>query len=193
MMGYKKSIFERQSLSKVKLGRGSLNCKDLWLQIMKEKNSEHPEHPRNAESCVLKTLIKRFQDSGHTLRINTECLGSLQAFRWHCITNSHNSVMEIAEWAREHFRKLSSVITVQYAIQKFRLKVCHSTKKSNMNMIQKHRHLLSANARSKWTEAQWKTSFWRTWSSSGLRRRVSICIVINAQLHAIRISLMLWK
>lgn len=101
--------------------------------------------------------------------------------------------MEIAEWAREHFRKLSSVITVQYAIQKFRLKVCHSTKKSNMNMIQKHRHLLSANARSKWTEAQWKTSFWRTWSSSGLRRRVSICIVINAQLHAIRISLMLWK
>lgn len=66
MMGYKKSIFERQSLSKVKLGRGSLNCKDLWLQIMKEKNSEHPEHPRNAESCVLKTLIKRFQGSGHT-------------------------------------------------------------------------------------------------------------------------------
>lgn len=63
MMGYKKSIFERQSLSEVKLGRGSLNCKDLWLQIMKEKNSEHP---RNAESCVLKNLIKRFQDSGHT-------------------------------------------------------------------------------------------------------------------------------
>lgn len=56
-MGYKKSIFERQSLSEVKLGRGSLNCKDLWLQIMKEKNSEHP---RNAEE------IKRFQDSGHT-------------------------------------------------------------------------------------------------------------------------------
>lgn len=190
MMGYKKSIFERQSLSEVKLGRGSLNCKDLWLQIMKEKNSEHP---RNAESCVFKKSHQKIPRLWTYLRINTECLGSLQAFRWHCITNSHNSVMEIAEWAREHFQKLSSVITVQYAIQKFRLKVCHSTKKSNMNMIQKHRHLLSANARSKWTEAQWKTSFWRTWTSSGLRRRVSICIVINAQLHAIRISLMLWK
>lgn len=68
-------------------------------------------------------------------------------YRWHCIKNRCDSVMEIIAWAQEHFQK--SLNTVP-----------STKKKPHVNMVQKHHNLFWAKAYLKWVEAKGKTVLW---------------------------------
>ncbi len=53
----------------------------------------------------------------------------LRAFRRHCITHRHDSVIDIAKWAQEYFQKPLSVNTIHRAICRCQLKLYHAKRK----------------------------------------------------------------
>ena len=168
MIGYKKSILERQSLSEVKMGRGSPICERLRLLIVEKSNIPQCKIAKTLKisSSTVHNIIKRFWESGEIFvhkgqgRKPIPDARDLRALRRHCIKNRHDSVTEITAWAQDHFRKLLSVNTVRRAIHKCKLKLYHAKKKPYVNTIQKRHRLLWAKAHLKWTEAKWKTVLW---------------------------------
>ena len=170
MIGYKKSILERQSLSEVKMGRGSPICERLRLLIVEKFQNNIPQckiaKTLKISSSTVHNIIKRFRESGEIFvrkgqgRKPILDARDLRALRRHCIKNRHDSVTEITAWAQDHFRKSLSVNTVRRAIHKCKLKLYHAKKKPYVNTIQKRRRLLWAKAHLKWTEAKWKTVLW---------------------------------
>ncbi len=84
----------------------------------------------------------------------------LWALRRHCITHRHDSAMDITTWAQEYFQKPLSVNTIRRAICRCQLKLYHAKKKPFVNMVQKHRRVLWANAHLKWIVSKWKSVLW---------------------------------
>ena len=68
MIGYKKSILERQSLSEVKMGRGSPICERLHLLIVEKFQNNIPQckiaKTLKISSSTVHNIIKRFRESG---------------------------------------------------------------------------------------------------------------------------------
>lgn len=88
------------------------------------------------------------------------------ALRWYCIKNRHDSAVDITTWAQKHFQSPLSVNTICHCIYKCKLRLYHAKKKLYINQIQKHCHLLWAQAHSRWTEAKRKTGLWSDLSKS---------------------------
>ena len=170
MIGYKKSLSERQSLSEVKMGRGSpippMLRRKIVEQYRKEVSQRKIAKSLKLSSSVVNNIIQRFRESG-TISV---CKGQgrktildardLRALRRHCITYRNATVMEITTWAQEYFQKTLSVNTIHRAIRRCRLKLYRSKKKPYLNMIQKRRCFLWAKVHLKWTVAKWKTVLW---------------------------------
>ncbi len=130
MISYKTDVLERLSLSEVKMGRGSPICGRVRKRLWN----------------TLKTTFRNVK--------------LLDALRRHCITYRHDSVIDITKWAQEYFQKPLLVNTICLTICWCQLKVYHAIRKPYVNMVQKHRHVLTAKTHLKWTVSKWKSIIW---------------------------------
>ncbi len=170
MISYKRDVLERQSLSEVKMGRGSPICERVCKKIVEYFKNNVPQYQiaksLQISSSTVHNIIKRFKESGEiSVR---EGLGrrplldahGLRALRRHCVTHWHDSVIDITKWAQEYFQKPLSVNTIRCAICRCQLKLYNAKRKPYVNMVQKRRRVLWAKAHLKWTVSKWKSVLW---------------------------------
>ncbi len=161
---------ERQSLSEVKMGRGSLICERVHKKIVEYFKNNVPQHQiakaLQISSYTVHNIIKRFRETGEISvrkgqgrRPLLDAHG-LWALRRHCFTHRHDSVIDITKWAQEYFQKPLSVNTIRRAICRCQLKLYHAKRKPYVNMVQKRRRVLWAKAHLKWTVSKWKSVLW---------------------------------
>ncbi len=81
----------------------------------------------------------------------------LRVVRQHCITHRHDSVIDITKSVQEYFQKPLSVNTMCCVIYRCKLKLYLAKRKPYVNMVQKHRRILWAEAHLKWTVSKWKS------------------------------------
>ncbi len=162
MISYKR---ERQSLSEVKMGRGSPICERVHEMIVKYfKNVKlqrlcKSHHLQCTTSSIDSEKLDKSLHKGQGRRplLNTR---GLQALRRHCITHQHDSIIDITKWAQEYFQKPLLVNTICRAIFRCQLKLYHTKRKPFVNMVQKCRCALWAEAHLKWTVSKWKSALW---------------------------------
>ncbi len=105
----------------------------------------------------------------------------LRPLRWHCITQWHDSVIDITKWAQEYFQKPLSVNTIHHAICRCQLKLYNAKRKPFVNMVQKHHHVLWAKAHLKWTVSKWKSVLWSDESKFDILVGNHVCRVLQAK------------
>ncbi len=170
MISYKRHVLERQSLSDVKMGRGSPICERVCKKIVKYFKTNVSQHQiakgLQISSSTVHNIIKRFRETGeisvHKGQGRRPLLDArgLRALRRHCITHRHDSVIDITKWAQEYFQKPLSVNTMRRAICRCQLKLYHAKRKPYVNIVQKCRRVLWAKAHLKWTVLKWKSVLW---------------------------------
>ncbi len=170
MISYKRDVLERQSLSEVKMGRGTPICERVRKKIVEYFKNNVPQHQiakaLQISSSTVHNIIKRLRETedisvhkGQGRRSLLDAHG-LKALRRHCITHRHDSVIDITKWAQEYFQKPLSVNTICRAICRCQLKLYHAKRKPYVNMVQKRRCVLWAKAHLKWTVSKWKSFLW---------------------------------
>ncbi len=170
MISYKRDVLERQSLSEVKMGRGSPICERVHKKIVEYFKNNVPQRQiakaLQILSSTVHNIIKRFRETGEISvrkgqgqRPLLDAWG-LRALRRHCITHRHDTVIDITKWAQEYFQKPLSVNTIHRAICRCQLKLYHAKRKPYVNMVQKRRRVLWAKAHLKWTVSKWKSVLW---------------------------------
>ncbi len=126
MIRYKRDVLERQSLSEVKMGRGSPICERVRKKIVEYFKNNVPQRQiakaLQISSSTVHNIIKRFRETGEISvrkgqgrRPLLDARG-LRALRWHCITHRHDSVIDITKWVQEYFQKPLSVNTIRRTI-----------------------------------------------------------------------------
>ncbi len=149
MISYKRDVLERQSLSEVKMGRGSPICERVRKKIVEYFKNNVPQcqiaKALQISSFTVHNIIKRFRESGEISvrkgqgrRPLLDARG-LRAVRWHCITHRHDSVIDITKWAQEYFQKPLSVNTIRRAICRCQLKLYRAKRKPCVNMRERER------------------------------------------------------
>ncbi len=170
MISYKRDVLERQSLSEVKMGRGSPICERVHKKIVEYFKNNVPQRQiakaLQISSSTVQNIIKRFRETGEISvrkgqgqRPLLDARG-LWALRWHCITHRQDSVIDIIKWAQEYFQKPLSVNTIRRAICRCQIKLYHAKRKSYVHMVQKRRRVLWAKAHLKCTVSKWKSVLW---------------------------------
>ncbi len=140
MISYKKDVLERQSLSEVKMGRGSPICERVRKNIVEYFKTIVPQRQiakaLQISSSTVHNIIKRFRETGEISvrkgqgrRPLLDARG-LRALRRHCITHQHDSVIDITKWAQEYFQNPLSVNTIRRAIYRCQLKLYHAKKEA---------------------------------------------------------------
>ncbi len=147
MISYKRDVLERQSLSEVKMGRGSPICERVRKKIVEYFKNNVPQRQiakaLEISSSTVHDIIKRFRETGeisvHKGQGRRPLLDAcgLRALRWHCITHRHYSVIDITKWAQGYFQKPLSVNTICRAICRCQLKLYLAKRKPCVNMVQK--------------------------------------------------------
>ncbi len=145
MISYKRDVLERQSLSEVKMGRGSPICERVCKKIVKYFKNNIPQRritkALQISSSTVHNIIKRFRETGQmSIRMGQGRRPLLdahgfQALRWYCITHRHDSVIEITQWAQEYFQKPLSVNTICCAICRSQINLYHAKRKPYVNMV----------------------------------------------------------
>ncbi len=160
MISYKRDVLE--SLSKVKMGRGSPICERVRNIFLNTQNAKALQ----ISPSTMHNIMNRFRETGEISvrkgqgrRPLLDARG-LRALRRHCITHRHDSVIDITKWAQEYFQKPLSVNTIRRAICRCQLKLYHAKMKPYVNMVQKHRCVLWAKDHLKWTVSKWKNALW---------------------------------
>ncbi len=156
MISYKMDVFERQSLSEVKMGRGSPICERVRRKIVEYfKNNVLQCQIAKALQISYSTvpnIIKRFRETGEIDVRKRQCwrplldARGLRALRRHCINHRHDSVIDITKWAQEYFQKPLSVNKICRTMCRCQLKLYHAKRKPYVNMVQKCRRVLWAKA-----------------------------------------------
>ncbi len=170
MISYKRYVLERQSLSEVKIGRGSPICERVHKKIVEYFKNKVPQckiaKALQISSSTVHNIIKRFKETGE-ISVRKEQARrplldahSFRALRQHCINHLHDSIIDITKWAQEYFQKPLSVNTICHAICRCQLKHYHAKRKPYVNMVQKHHLVLWAKARLKRTVSKWKSVLW---------------------------------
>ncbi len=126
MIIYKRDVLERQSLSEVKMGRGSPICERVHKKIVEYFKNNVPQRQiakaLQISSSTVHNIIKKFRETaeisvrkGQGQRPLLDAHG-LRALRWHCIT-LHDSVIDITKWAQEYGDPYSEFVLCIYPIQ----------------------------------------------------------------------------
>ncbi len=165
MISCKRDVLERQSLSEVKMGRGSPICERVRKKIVENNIPQHQiAKALQISSSTVHNIIKRFRETGEISvrkgqgqRPLLDARG-LRALRRHCITHRHDSVIWHTKWAQEYLQKPLSVNTIRRAICRCQLKLYHAKRKQYVNMVQKRRQVLWANAHLNGLFSKWKKS-----------------------------------
>ncbi len=144
MISYKRDVLERQSLSEIKMGRGSQSVKEcvkiLWNTLkttflnIKLQRLCKSHHLQCITSSKDSEKLEKYLRKGQGWRPLLDAHG-LRAFRRHCITHRHDSVIDITKWAQEYFQKPLSVNTIRRAICRCQLKLYHAKRKPYVNMV----------------------------------------------------------
>ncbi len=155
MISYKRDV--RQSLSEVKMGRGSPICERVRKKIVEYFKNNIPQRQiakaLQIASSTVHNIIKRFRETGEISVLKGQGrrplldAHGLWALRRHCITHQHDSVIDITKWAQEYFQKPLSVNTIRRAICRCQLNLNHAKRKPYVNMVQKHRCVLWDNTK----------------------------------------------
>ncbi len=166
MISCKRDVLERQSLSEVKMGRGSPICecvKGLWntlktlflnFKVQRLCKSHHLQ-------CITSSKDSEKLEKSLCVRDKAEDLCWMSIiFRPSDDTHQHDSVIDITKWAQEYFQKPLSVNPIRRAIFRCQLKLYHAKRKPDVNMVQKRRRVLWAKAHLKWTVSKWKCVLW---------------------------------
>ncbi len=122
MISYKRDVLARQSLSEVKMGKGSPICERVRKKIVEYFKNNVPQRQiakaLQISSSTVHNIIKRFRETGEISvrkgqgwRPLLDACG-LRALRRHCITHLHDFVIDITKWAQEYFQKPLSVNTI---------------------------------------------------------------------------------
>ncbi len=166
MISYKRHVLEWQSLSEVKMGRGSPICERVHKKIVEYFKNNVPQRQiakaLQISSSTVHNIIKRFRETGENCvrkgqgRRHLLDPHGLRALIQNVITHQLDSVIDITKWAQECFQKPLSVNTIRRAICRCQL---------NVNMVQKHRRVLWAKAHLKWTVSKWKSVLWSDMSN----------------------------
>ncbi len=167
MISYKRDVLERQSLSEVKMGRGSPICERVHKMIVEYFKNNVPQlqiaKALQISSSTVHNIIKIFRETGEISvrkgqgrRPLLDARG-IWALRQHCNTHWHDSVIDITKWAQEYFQKPLSVNTICHAICRCQLKLYHAKRKPYVNLVQDRRR---AKAHLKWTVSKWKSVIW---------------------------------
>ncbi len=140
MNSYKRDVLERQSLSEVKMGRGSPFCERVRKKIVEYFKNNVPQF-QNCKGIANLTIYsalhaqdvrykiqRNWRISVHKVQGRRPLLNAcgLRALRRHCITHRHDSVIDITKWAQEYFQKPLSVNTICRAICRCQLKLYHA-------------------------------------------------------------------
>ncbi len=191
MISYKRDVLERQSLSEVKMGRGSPICERVRKKIVKYFKNNVPQHQiakaLQISSSTVHNIIKRVRETGKISVRKGQGRGpllvarGLRALRRHCITHRHDSVIDITKWAQEYFQKPLSVNTIRHAICRCQLNLCHAKRKPYVNMVQKRGHVLWAKAHLKWIVSKWKSVLWSDESKFDILVGNHRCRVLQAK------------
>ncbi len=134
MIGYKRDVLDRQSLSEVKMGRGSPIYKRVHKKIVENFKNNVPQRQTakalQISSSTVHNIIKRFRETGsislckgQDRRALLDARG-LRALRRHFITHRHDSIIDITKWAQEYFQKPLTVNTIRRAICRCQLNFC---------------------------------------------------------------------
>ncbi len=110
MISYERDVLERQSLSEVKMGRGSPICERVRKKIVEYfKNNVSQWQIAKAlqiSSSTVHNIMKIFRETGdisvrkgQSRRPLLDVFG-LRALRRHCITHRHDSVIDITKWTQ---------------------------------------------------------------------------------------------
>ncbi len=87
MISYKRDVLERQSLSEVKMGRGSPICERVRKHFVEYFKNNIPQRQiakaLQISSSTVHNIIKRFRETGE---------------------HRHDSVIDITKWAQEYSR-----------------------------------------------------------------------------------------
>ncbi len=144
MISYKRDVLERQSLSEVKMDRGSPICERLWKKIVEYFKSNVLQcqiaKALHHSSSTVHKIIKRFRETGeisvHKGQSRRPLLDAhgLRPLGQHCITHRHVSVIDITKRAQEYFQKPLSVNTIRHAICRRQLKLYHAKRKPYVNI-----------------------------------------------------------
>ncbi len=136
MISYKRDLLERQSLSEVKMGRGSPIFERVRKKIVEYFKNNIPQRQiakaLHISSSTVHNIIKSFRETGkisvHKGQGRRPLLDARghQALRRHCITHRHDSVIDITKWAQEYFQKPLSVNTIRRAICRCQIKLYHA-------------------------------------------------------------------
>ncbi len=156
MISYKRDVLERQSISEVKIGRGSPICERVRKKIVEYFKNNAPQRQiakaLQISSSTVHNISKTFRETGE-ISVRKEQgwrplldARGLQSLRWHCNTHRHDSVIDITKWAQEYFQKPLSVNTIRRAICRFQLKLYYTKREPYVSMVQKRRHVLWAKA-----------------------------------------------
>ncbi len=137
--------------------------KRLWNTFKNNVPQRQIAKALQISSSTVHNIIKRFRETGEISvgkgqgrRPLLDACG-LRALIRHCITNRHDSVIDITKWAQEYFQKPLSVNTIRRAIWRCQLKLYHAKSKPYVNMFQKRRRVLWAKAQLKWTVSKLKS------------------------------------
>ncbi|KAI2665782.1 Transposable element Tc1 transposase [Labeo rohita] len=170
-MSYERDVLERQSLSEVKMGRGSPICERVRKKIVEYFKNNVPQRQiakaLQISSSTVHNIIKRFRETGEISVAEDLCWMPV-VFRRHCITHQHDSVIDITKWAQKYFQKPLSINTIRRAICRCQLKLYYAKRMSYVNMVQKRRRVLWAKAHLNWTVSKWKSDLWSDESKSDI-------------------------
>ncbi len=154
MNSYKMDVLERQSLSEVKMDRGSPICERVSEKIVEYFKNNVPQRQIAKALLISSSTVhnfKRFRETGEISVLKGRGWRPLlDALIRHCITHWHDSAIDISKWAQEYFQKPLSVNTVRRHLQ-MPNKALSCKKEPYVNMVQKRRHVLWAKAHLKWT------------------------------------------
>ncbi len=114
MISYKRDVLERQSLSDVKMGRGSPICERVRKKFVIYFKNNIPQYQiakaLQISSSTAHNIIKRFRETGEISvrkgqgrRPLLDARGR-RALRQHCITHRHDSVIDNTKWAQNTSR-----------------------------------------------------------------------------------------
>ncbi len=102
MISYKRDVLERQSLSEVKMGRGSPICERVRKKIMEYHKNNIPQcqivTDLQISSSTVHNIIKRFRETGEiSVHKGQGRRPLLDARGLHCISHWHDSVIDITK------------------------------------------------------------------------------------------------
>ncbi len=170
MISYKRDVLVRQSLSEVKMGRGSPICervhKKMWNTLKTIFLNVKLQKALQISSSTVHNIIKRFRETREiSVRKGQGRRPLLMPMVFGPSDDTASLIgmildIDITKWAQEYFQKPLLVNTIHRAICSCQLKLYHAKRKPYVTIVQKCRRVLWAKAHLKWTVSKWKSVLW---------------------------------